>query len=297
MPTHTSEMFIYDNIHFENGRKDKSEHPVIIAGVDEDNVYCFAMTSQTKHIGKNSQIRNLYNSTIKYCETIPGKNCTTNNFIRGLVNTTQCIKVPIAEAREYPKFGFATGKLLEDIIAKWVYQQENIADKPQFEYQRICEALGVTRAIKHHPTYRACEQLMNEYPNELQLQRDYSKALRLYREECNKIRRENINSLYRGSAPLQFPKEPKLQDDKSYYEKYSTIQLTDEEKLANSPFAGLAEQLFGNAETKEEQAKKPIDFTAKKQELLQLKQMLQETQSQEQGQSEEYETHHGRRAA
>lgn len=295
MPTHTSEMFIYDNIHFENGRKDKSEHPVIIAGIDEANVYCFAMTSQTKHIGKNSQVRNLFNSTIKYCETIPGKNCTTNNFIRGLVNTTQCLKVPIEVAREYPKFGFATGKLLEDIIAKWVYQQENIADKKQFEYEKICTALRVTPAIKLHPTYRACEQLMNEYPNELQQQRDYSKALRLYREECNRIRRENTNSIYRGTAPLPFPKEPRLQDDKSYYEKYSTVQLTDEERVAASPFAGLAEQLFGPSETKEEQANKPIDFNSKKQELLQLKQMLQETQ--EQGQSEEYESHHGRRAA
>ena len=133
------------------------------------------------------------------------------------------------------------------------------------------------------------------HPNELQVQRDYAKALRIFREESNKVRRENINRLYRGDAPLQFPKEPKLEDDKSYYDKYSTIQLTEEEKVANSPFAGLAEQLFGSTETKEEQAKKPIDFNAKKQELLQLKQMLQETQ--EQGQTEEYEQHHGRRAA
>ena len=71
-----------------------------------------------KHIGKNSITRNQYNTTIKYAETIPGKNCTTNNFMRGLVNTSHCIVVPLEQAKQYPNFGIASGKLLEEIIAK-----------------------------------------------------------------------------------------------------------------------------------------------------------------------------------
>ena len=306
MPTHQAEMFMYDNIHFENGRKDKFEHPVVIAGVDENNVYCFAMTSQTKHVGKNSQTRNLYNSTIKYAETIPGKNCTTNNFIRGLVNTTQCLVIPIEQAREYPRFGYATPQLLTEIIAKWYYQQNEIVDKKQYQFEDICNALGITRAIKSTPTYLACENLMRQFPNELQLQRDYSKRLREYREECLKIRRQNTNNIYRGQAPLPYPKEPKLEDDKSLYEKYSTIQLTEEEQIANSPFAGLAEALFGNQKENQPNQAPPnktaanvINFEERKKELIELKQMLQDTQGQNQGQEyhEKEESHHGRRAA
>ena len=308
MPTHQAEMFIYDNIHFENGRKDQFEHPVVIAGVDENNVYCFAMTSQTKHIGKNSQTRNLYNSTIKYAETIPGKNCTTNNFIRGLVNTTQCLVVPLEQARSYPKFGYATPQLLNEIITKWYYQQNEIMDKKQYQFTDICHALGITDSIKSNPIYRACENLMRQFPNELQMQREYAKALREYREECLKIRRQQVHAYYHGQGHPHFPKEPKLQDDKSLYEKYSTIQLTEEEQLANSPFAGLAEALFGkdnsnNIETTavntnpNQTTPNVIDFEERKKELLELKQMLQNSQDQAQQQVQEQEAHHGRRAA
>lgn len=300
MPTHQSEIFVYDNIYFENGRKDQKEHPIIIAGVDSDNVYCFAMTSQTKHIGKNSQVRNLYNSRIKYAESIPGKNCTTNNFMRGLVNTTNCIVVPLEQARQYQKFGIASGKLLEEIIVKWSFQQNEIQDKKTFNYNQICNALGISDSIKMHPLYRQCELLMQEYPQELQIQRQYAADLRQYREECLKIRRQNTNNFYRNTAPIPFPKEPKLQDDKSMYEQYATIQYIEEEIVQNSPFAGLSEKLFGVTETKEKQATKSdntSEISTQKKELLQLRQMLQDSQSQEQGQSEEYETHHGRRAA
>lgn len=294
MPTHQSEIFIYDNIYFENGRRDQAQHPVIIAGLDDKNVYCFAMTSQTKHIGKNSQIRNAYNSTIKYAETLPGKNCTTNNYIRGLVNTTNCLTVPIEQARKYPRFGIAHGKLLEEIITKWFYQQNEIADKKQFNYNEICTALGISESIKFSPIYQQCEQLMHDNPGELQVQRQYAQDLRKYREECTKIRRQNTNNYYRGLAPLPYPKEPKLQDDKSFYEQYAIPQISEEDRIKNSPFAGLSEQLFGPQQQEEKKETEVIDFAAKKKELLELKQMLQE-QSQEQGQ--EQEVHHGRRAA
>ena len=46
---------------------------------------------------------------------------------------------------------------------------------------------------------------------------------------------------------------------------------------------------------KEEKKDTVIDFESRKKELMELKQMLQESQSQEQG--SEQEIHHGRRAA
>ena len=297
MPTHPSEIFIYDNIHFENGRRDQNEHPVIIAGVDEENAYCFAMTSQTKHLGKNSITRNQYNTTIKYAETIPGKNCTTNNFMRGLVNTSHCIVVPLEQAKQYPKFGIASGKLLEDIIAKWAFQQNEIVDKKDFNYELIHSAFDITESIKLHPAYRACQYFADQNPSEITLQREYYTDLRKYREECIKIRRQNTNNYYRGESPLPYPKEPKLKDDKSMYEMYSTRPLSEEEQLANSPFAGLADKLFGAESNNRNEPHNVIDFDSRKKELLDLKQMLQESQVQELQQENTQESHHGRRAA
>lgn len=295
MPTHPSEMFVYDNIYFENGHKDTAEHPVVIAGIDSENAYCFAMTSQIKHIGKNSQARNLYNSTIKYVETIPNKNCHTNNNLRGLVNTTQCIIVPLEEARNYPRFGFATGNLLKEIVTRWLFQQNEIQDKKQYGFNEICTALGIDSSILYSPLYKQCQDLMQEYPNELQLQREYAHDLRIYREECTKVRRQNTNNIYRGGPHIPYPREPRLKDDKSYFEQYASPQYTEEEIVKNSPFAGLAEQLFGPSVPKEEKKDTVIDFESRKKELMELKQMLQESQSQEQG--SEQEIHHGRRAA
>lgn len=299
MPTHQGEIFIYDNIYFENGRRDQNEHPVIIAGIDDVNAYCFAMTSQTKHIGKNSMTRNLYNSTIKYAESIPGKNCTTNNFMRGLVNTSNCIIVPLEQAKNYPKFGIASPRLLEEIISKWAFQQNEIVDKKDFNYEQICKAFNINDSIKQHPIYRDCMAFAGQNPTEITLQREYSADLRKYREECLKIRRQNTNRYYRGETPLPYPKEPKLSDDKSMYEQYSTVKLSEEEMVASSPFAGLADKLFAEEKKEESETKQSniIDFETKKKELLALKQMLQETSSQEQTQEQTQESHHGRRAA
>lgn len=299
MPVHKSEIFIYDNIYFENGKRDKDKHPVIIAGEDENFVYCFAMTSQLKHLRKNSQIRNEYNSKVKYAETFPGQNCTTNNAMRGLVNTTNCIVISKEEAKKYPRFGIAHARLLEELAVKWAYQQNEILDKKSFNYNQICTALGISDSVKIHPIYRQCDKLMQDNPAELQTQRQYAAALRKYREESTKIRRQNINNRYRNIPPLPFPKEPLLPDDKSFYEQYASPQLTEEEIVQNSPFAGLSEKLFGKEETKEELATKPasniISFPSEKQQLLEMRKMLLETQ--EQGQSQEYQSQHGRRAA
>ena len=65
MAAYPTEMFIYDKIFFENGRKDQIEHPVVIAGADEENAYCFVMTSQIKNNENIPQIKK-YPKNIEY---------------------------------------------------------------------------------------------------------------------------------------------------------------------------------------------------------------------------------------
>ena len=284
MPTHITEMFFYDDIYFENGRKDRNEHPVVIAGEDEENIYCFAMTSKTKHNSKNGYSRNIYNQNIKYVKTIPGRNCQTNNSIEGLINTTNCIIVPKTKAKEYPLFGIASRNLISDIITRWAYQQHQINDKPDHSYKQKAKALGIDESIIFSSQYQELVRLMEQHPEELENQRVYAKELREYRETCQRIRRENMHNHYLGLEPIKYPEEPKLNYDKAYLELYSSPPpLTEEERLKNSPFAGLSEQLFGKEET--------TDISEQKAKLIELKNMLQENnQSQE-------ETQHARKAA
>ena len=81
------------------------------------------------------------------------------------------------------------------------------------------------------------------------------------------------------------------------YEMYSTRPLSEEEQLANSPFAGLTDKLFGAESNNRNEPHNVIDFDSRKKELLDLKQMLQESQVQELQQENTQESHHGRRAA
>ena len=295
MPTHVSEMFFYDEIYFENGRKDPKGHPVIIAGRDETNVYAFAMTSKTKHTDKYGYSRNIYNQNIKYVKTKPGRNCQTNNSIEGLINTTNCITIPIEKARTYEKFGQASPKLIADIVLRWAYQQNEICDKKDDTYSTKAQALGISDSVIMTPLYRQLVQLMSEHQAELDNQRTYAKELREYREACTRIRRENVHNHYVGLQPKKYPPEPHLPYDRVYFENYaSPPPMTEEERLQNSPFAGLSEQLFGPATKKEEKEIEVLEeITEKKAQLIELKNMLQGSQEQ----SDEQEVHHGRRAA
>ena len=276
MPTHITEMFFYDNIYFENGHKDKNQHPVVIAGADEENLYCFAMTSRTKHTGKNGYSRNIYNQNIKYVSAKPGKNCHTNNSIEGLINTTNCIKIPKTKAKNYALLGIASQTMINEIILRWAFQQNEINDQKDYDYDRKAQALEITDSITTMPAYRQLIQLMSEHKNELQNQRQYAKELRIYREEYTKIKRVNINRYYNGQQPLKYPSEPTLPYDKGYFEQFSTPQITEEERIKNSPFAGLSEQLFGKAHE--------TDIEEKKAQLIELKNFLQNSQNDEQKQ-------------
>ncbi len=274
MPTHITEIFFYDDIYFENGRKDTNEHPVVIAGSDNENIYCFTMTSKTKHTEKNGYSRNIYNQNIKYVQTKPGINCHTNNSIEGLINTTNCITIPKTKAQNYQPFGLISNKLLEDIILRWAYQQNEVNDQKDDTYQEKSQALGINDSITMTPLYRQLVHLMDDHQEELQNQRVYAKELRKYREECTKIRRENMHNHYLGLKPQKYPEEPKLPYDKAYLELYSSPQISDEERIKNSPFAGLSEQLFGSSTTET----KVVDTTISEQKskLIELKTMLQE---------------------
>ena len=220
-------IFNYDNIYFENGIKDKDKHPVIIAGSDDENFYCFMMTSKLKHTGKNSFARNTYNENIYYVKTIPGKNCIINNETKGLIITSHCFKVPITSAEKYKKFGIVKPEVTKEVITKWAYQQNEIKDKPVHNYNQICKALGIDDSIKQSELYNFCIALMKNYPEELSIQKDYAKKLRIHNEKCKMISKENINRHKNNLPILKYSEPPKLPDNKEIINQY--IFKTDNE--------------------------------------------------------------------
>ncbi len=231
MPTHTNEIFIYNNIIFEDGRPDPAQHPVLIAGTDEDYIYCFAMTSQTKHEVKNSPARNAYNSAIKYAKTLPNINCSINNNIRGLINTTYCFPIPKDEAKFYQRYGFSSQKLTLEVITKWLYQQHEILDKPDANYNKISAALGISDKTFTNAIYKSCQNAVINIPEEVAAQRKYQRELRLYREALEQ-RKTNPSII--------MPNKPRLsKDDQSYLSEYNPRVPTEEEIIGNSPFACL----------------------------------------------------------
>ena len=218
-------IFKYNKIYFENGIKDKKEHPLIIAGSDEKNFYCFIMTSKIRNTAKNSHARNIFNKNIYYVKTKPNKNCQINNNVEGLIETSFCLTVPIEIAELYPKYGFVKPEVTKEVITKWAYQQNEIKDKPVQNYNEICLALGINDSIKETEIYKYCVTLMNNYPDELQLQREYAKELREYLEAKKKAKVSNLTM-------------PKLKDNKDIYQsylyenfKFKTNQLDDLKKL------------------------------------------------------------------
>lgn len=296
-----TEMFIYDNIYFENGVKDKDQHPVIVAGYDDENLYCFAMTSQLKHVDKNSHARNTYNDNIYYVKTLPGKNCTVNNNKQGLIITSHCFPIPIAEANQYGNFGYLNPKTLEEVIVKWAYQQNEIKDKPNYNYNKICQVFGINQNIKQHDLYKYCQTLMSNFPNELQFQREYAKELRIYLEQKYKISKENKLRMAQGLPRLAFPTMPKLKDDKSLFKQFAPESI---EREPNNPFGDLFKELYGDEPTKKEE-KQPesnnvVELKEYKDKLLRYQAAQRQHQMQNmlepEQQYEQQETHH-RRAA
>lgn len=243
-----NEVFLYDNIYFENGKKDMDEHPIVVVGYDDKDLYCFTMTSQTKHDYKNSPERNTYNQNVKYIKTIPGKNITVKNNKEGLINTTYCFTVPIEDSRLYSNFGFVGKTVAQDIIVRWAYQQNEIKDKRDWNYNKICSVFGINDNIKSDPMYVYTQTLMNNYPKELERQRKYAKELRIYLEERYKIKRENQYRYQNHMPALPYPSEPQLESDKDYLEAYSHKPSNS---IEDSPFAELAKKFEEEEKQKE----------------------------------------------
>lgn len=289
-----SQVFMYDNIRFENGHKDLDEHPVLVAGHDDQFLYCFSMTSQTKHTGKYNPERNKYNENVKYAKTIPNKNIFINNNKEGLVNACHCFTIRIEDARLYSNLGYATPKLMDEIKTKWVFHQNNIKERKDRDFQHKCESMGIDETkVKSSEYYKYLVDFANNIPNELQVQRQYYRELDAYnaRGKENSYRRKNNMPLL-PSLP-----EPKLRDDKTWLEQYSK---PPEDNSINPVFANLYKDLFGEEEKKQEEVKPQKTDEQIKAEIYQLRNQLTDALNrQSQVYNDEYEEQkgHGRRAA
>lgn len=291
-----SEVFMYDNIRFENGHKDVNEHPVIVAGNDDQYLYCFAMTSQTKHTGQYSPERNKYNENIKYAKTIPNKNIRINNNKEGLVNACHCFTIRIEDARFYSNLGFATKQLMEEIKTKWVFHQTVVKEKPDRDYIQKCDAMGINEAIvKSSEYYKYLTDFSKNIPKEIQIQRQYYKELDAYvaRGKENNYRRKNNMPL------LPYLPEPKLRNDKSWLDQYSKPQQDDN---INPAFAALYQEMYGEEEKKQEVQPPQKSDEQIKAEIYALRDQLREAIAMKQSSqtySEDYEEEKGfgRRAA
>ena len=257
---------MYDNIYFENGIKDKEQHPVVIAGQDERYLYCFTMTSQLKHISKNSYARNIYNENIYYVKTIPGRNCQIRNEKKGLIITSHCFAVPIEEIYQYENVGYLFPATAKEVIIKWAYQQNEIKDKKTHNYDKLCQAFGINETVKQTEIYKYCVALMSNYPEEIKLQREYAKELRIHNEKCREISLENKRRYEKNEPRLRYPKPPKLADDRTLIEKF----LYENFQSSINPFDEL-NKLYKDEQSVKDEDINIIELKEYKDQLLKLK--------------------------
>lgn len=174
MPKDICDVFFFEHLVFENGYVDPGAHPVVVVAKDDDKLYCFSLTSQVKHITDNSNARNIYNQQVKFVELEPNKNFDTDLNKKSLVNTLKCHVIDYNEAYPPRIFGEVTKESTrKEIILQWAFQQNEMMSEKCEEYEELCSAFGINENIKQDPLYKYKNQLISNFPQEVENQKRF----------------------------------------------------------------------------------------------------------------------------
>ncbi len=224
MPKDINDVFFFENLVFENGTIDKGAHPVVVVARKDDKLYCFSVTSQIKHITDNSNARNTYNQQVKFVELDPDKNFDTDLNKKSLVNTLKCHIIDYDEAYPPKIFGEVTKESTrKDIILQWAFQQNEMLPERCPEYDEICRAFGITDSIKNDPLYVYKSQLLSNFPQERDFQRNYLRTI------ANQSEANLQNNRYNTSPPQG--NQTKFIDLAKYLDKANKDQLMEMKKV------------------------------------------------------------------